>query len=163
MLSLFLSLTLSAQAIEKPTATVQPDGSVRVEVILPVEPSAVNRVLQDPVKCGRFTPDVVGVQVVGQRENCMETVTSTRGPGSTIDYRSLRCQTSTGVRDTLVSSESYDIYRSEWKLEAVEGGTRVILTSHVSLSLPIPDFAVRAAMQQSMPVTMMNLVSALGL
>jgi hypothetical protein len=160
MTGLLFSFLFRVAMAQEPTCTttINPDGSVQVQAIVPASEAEIRAVLSDPVRCSSLAPDVVRVQVMASRGNCSEVVTTTRIPGSTMDYRSLRCRTSTGWNDTLIEGDVMEEFQAQWELRAVEGGTEVTFRVRTVLDLPIPSYLVRTGMQSSVKATMLNLI-----
>lgn len=156
-----ICLLLQAHAADPTINTTNTsDGGVEVQMVIPATEAQVRAALADPVQAGRFTPDVVGVRVVQVQGNCDDVVTTTRVMGATMDYRSMRCHTSNGIKDTLIESSFMESYSTEWSLRTVEGGTEVTLHIRNILNLPVPTAIVRAGMASSMKTTLLNLARA---
>lgn len=161
-----VALIGSAQAAE-PVLNCQTlsDGSVQVRTVIAAgdaTPEEIRAIVLDPVRCGQLVPDVVRTEVVARRGACEELVTTTRVPGSTLDYRSLRCRTQEGSQESLIESDYMTSFRSEWEVRQVEGGTEVTIRIRTTLNLPVPSAMVRMGLQTSMKTTMLNLIRVLA-
>jgi hypothetical protein len=150
---------------DEPAVSCAPtaDGAVQVQAVVPASEANIRAYLDSAVRCGTLAPGVLKVEVVAPRgSGCEEIVTTTKVPGSTMDYRSMRCRTSTGYKDTLMDSETMQDFYAVWNLRTVEGGTEVTVKVKTVLDLPVPTYLVNVGLQSSLKATMLNLISAMG-
>lgn len=140
------------------STTYNSDGSITVQTVLPASEAELRTILQDPVRVAKLAPDVVAARVVAMQGNCTEVLTTTRVPGTTMDYRSLRCATANGWKDTLIEGDMMQEFQAEWSLRAVDGGTEVTFRIRTVLDIPVPTTIVRSGMASSVKATMTNLI-----
>lgn len=143
------------------TPTVEADGTVRIEMMVSSTPAEVRAILEDPVRACKLSPDVATATRGATSGPCTELNVSARAPGSTLDYRSSRCRTATGWRESLVESDAFTRMDSEWTVESTEAGTKVVLRVRTAVT-GLPDFLVRSSVTRSVSATATNLLIALG-
>lgn len=164
MLALALACLMSTARAEEPAIEMSPlsDGTMQGRFVVAASPEEVRAMLADPVRSGRFAPQVVNVQVLSSKGSCDEIVTTTRLPGTTMDYHSMRCRTSSGIRDSLIDSSLMQDFSAAWDYHAVEGGTEVTVKIKSVVDLPVPAYVMRVSLQSSVKTTILNLISALN-
>lgn len=125
-------------------------------VVVDSTPEQVRAALADPADMALRPPDMISVEAT-PRAGCHEIEGRTRGLLRPLAYRSLRCPTPTGFLETLVASEDFERYEAEWRIEAVEGGTRVSFRIDVLPDLPVP----RALVSENVKRSAVAVVTAL--
>lgn len=118
-----LALTLSAHAAPEPVRTAfRDDGSVVGTVHLSLPADAVRARLADPVAVAQTAGGGTTVEIVSTEGGC--TIYDSRSPSvlMTVRYRLRACPTPTGVVATLVESNAFSAYRTEWVVEPAPGG-----------------------------------------
>ncbi len=104
---------------------------------LPASPDAVRRILADARDLTLRPPDVLSVEVT-PRDTCQEIRGRTRGLFRPLTYRTLRCPTATGYRESLLEVGDFKVYDAEWRIEPVEGGSCVTFRAAADPDLPVP-------------------------
>lgn len=164
MLVFLVLFSLAARA-DTPKVDVE-DGTVVGRILLPVKPSDVHRVVDDPVACGKLSPDVVSVKSrpdatsrsPSGRDRCYDVTTETRGLFGPLHYRSRRCATKDGWEDRLLQSNDFTAYESRWSLREVDGQTEVTLRVKTAVDLPVPQSVVDTHSKQSVGKILENLL-----
>jgi hypothetical protein len=161
--ALFVSLCLLATpaAAADPTFVWEDDGTLRATVVFAAPLVEVKKLLADPVRAMRLSPDVKSVTAT-PKGDCHEVVVTTTGITDPFEYRALRCVTPTGVKDDLISSEDYKIQRAEWVLEAVEDGTRGVLRTRTKLTAWVPETFVKSGVKKGIGKTIAAMQKALA-
>jgi len=150
----------SARASDAPRATIQTDGSVVVTCTVQQTEADVRDVLRDGATASRLSPDVIDVNAA-QRGRCEELKVQTRGFLHPFSFRSLRCPTTTGWKETLLTSEDFERVESEWQLSPEAEGTRIVYRIASVVSAPIPQSAVVENVKRSATATMKALIAKL--
>ena len=155
---LFALATLTARADEP---VVNPDGSVTMCVVLPADEDAVRAELDTAAEASALHGDATLVSQERQGR-CERSTFKTRGLLSSISYVALRCPTTSGWKQTLVSSETFAENEAEWSLRPVEGGTELRYRIRVRLDLPVGQGMVNAQIADSMSRAVERLERRLG-
>jgi len=87
---------------------------------------------------------------------------TTSGISDPFRYTALRCLTAHGVKDDLIASEDYEIQRSEWVLEPVDGGTRGVLRTRTKLTAWVPERFVKSGLKKGIGKTIAAMQEALS-
>ncbi|MBN1337618.1 MAG: SRPBCC family protein [Deltaproteobacteria bacterium] len=124
--------------------------------IVAAAPEVVRATLADAGDLSLRTSDVLSVEVV-PRDACVEVRARTRGLTRPLTYRALRCPTDTGYRESLLETGDFKRYESEWRIDAVEGGSRVSFRVVVDPDVPAP----RALVLQNVKRSTLAAVTAL--
>lgn len=154
-------LLLLAQALAaEPVVTAQADGYIVGTAAIAASPDVVRAALEDPVACGRLSPDVLSVTVTPAGACSMMDVVA-RGAWNPVTWRSLRCPTEYGWRDDLVSSTDLQAMHSEWHVTAAADGTTTVeYRTNTQISLTgVPDSLIHQGMMRSARETLVRLVA----
>ena len=160
LIALVCALAAPASAGET-TFVWEDDGTLRATVLFPAPITDVKKLLADPVRAMKLSPDVKRVTATA-KDDCHEVVVTTTGISDPFVYKALRCLTPTGVKDQLIESEDYEIQTSEWVLEGVEGGTRGVLRTRTKLTAWVPDRLVQSGVRSGIGKMIDAMVSALS-
>jgi hypothetical protein len=156
-----LLLALAALTAQAAEPVVNPDGSVTMCVVLPAAEDIVRAELDTAAEASALHGDATLVSQERQGR-CERSTFKTRGLLSSISYVALRCPTSDGWKQTLVSSETFEENEAEWVLRAVDGGTELRYRIQVRLDLPVGQRIVNAQIVDSMSRAVERLENRLG-
>ena len=125
-----------------PAVVVESDGTVVATVVLDASEAEVRALLADSVAAARLSADVLEA-TASTHGRCEQMEISTRGFLRPLTVVTLRCPTADGWRETLLRSDDFTRYVTEWRISTVVGGTRVEHRVNVGVDLPVPEAAVR--------------------
>ena len=163
----FLLLIAASCLVASPAAASdtefvwEEDGTLRATIVFSAPIADVKKLLADPLQALRLSPDVKDVTAT-PKGDCHEVVVTTTGISDPFVYRTLRCPTEAGVKADLIASDDYEIQRSEWVLEAVEGGTRGVLRTRTKLKSWVPETFVNSGLKSGIGKTIDAMVRALA-
>ncbi len=150
---LVFSSTSLAQSPDEPLVQREEPGVIITELFVPASEQEVLALLNDPEAFSRFTPDVQGIRVQ-PRGRCKLLDFDSRGLFEPLQYSTLRCPSSKGWRETLLSSESFTRYDADLQLRPVTGGTNITYKLSVGIDLPVPDLVISKNVKRSARLTM---------
>ena len=153
----FLTAALAAPAEPSPVE-IGADSSIRTTVIVAATPEQVRARLADPVAAAELCDDVIGARVVGASGDCSLLEVTTRGLTDPLVYTVKRCPTADGWQETLVASDDFSRQDSRVRLEAVPGGTRIVMEVRSEPRLPLPQRLLQSEIAKSTVQTLRNLV-----
>jgi len=158
MISLLLVASLAAFATDSEVEVeVDAAGAVVGRMFVPAPAADVREVVGDPVALGRLSPDVVSVSPE-QSGPCVNVTTETKGLFRTLFMKSRRCPTVDGWQDSLVQSDDFSAYSSQWSLREVAGGTEVTVRTYTEVDLPVPTSVVQGHQKRSVGEVLENLL-----
>lgn len=144
MLLLTLASTLAAPALaaDKPTISVQDDGSIIARMLVDAPVLDVRRIIPDVQVDASLYTNVLTVKSTAEGD-CRKVHRTTRGLLTPLSMNTRFCPTPTGWREYLVQSEDYSAYDVEWTVE--QRGTQAEIAVHVrsDVNLFVPDALVR--------------------
>ena len=132
-------------------------GEVVVERYLPVAPEVVLAALERDPELSR---DVLWTRVEPDGA-CDRVDRAVRSPTGTLRMRVRRCATARGLSETLIGSEDFDVYASEWLVVPDGDGALVQLALDLRPSLWLPERLLEAGVRRSAEATLDNLARRL--
>ena len=108
------------------------------------------------------SPEVLAFEPEGEPAGgCQVYAVKTKGLWSPLTYRSKRCRTTTGYRDTLIESDAFKTMTSEWTVTAAgEGATKIAFVGDLELSFPVPKKLLSSSRVKGMQNTLTKLQEA---
>ena len=152
---LFMLLFALGSRANEPVADISTSATVLHQYLDATE-TDVRAILADARTSTELAPEVLNVQEAPSGSCSLLDVT-TRGPGSPMHYRALRCPTAWGWRTSLVSSDDFHSLETEWHVTPTRSGTAVTYRVQGELKKPIPEFLVRRGLERSARATLENL------
>jgi len=145
----------------EPQVSIGDDGLLHGAMVIEAPPEAVLAVLEDAERMAGWSKDVLAFDPVGEPAGgCQVYAGKTRGLWSPLTYKTKRCRTTEGFRDTLVESDSFSVMSSEWKVRARGDHTAVDYTGDLELSFPVPKKMLSTTRIKSMTQTFTKLDEA---
>jgi len=146
---LALSLTSTVEAGPLENFTLHDDGSVVMNVLVEKPVAAVSNNLSSAMSVlsldfGRTITKTVS------KGACQELHVETPGLFSPMQYVSLRCPTTDGYTESMVSSEDFDASEVQWTLTEVDGGTRITYRVLIDLAFPVSQDMIQSRVKKSM-------------
>ena len=156
-IGLILSTANVAFALEaQPTVSVNDQGIVEGQIVLPANETAVRLVLADAVGSSLLSSDVYNAET-RKEGNCEIVSRKVRGMWRPITYHAKRCPTKYGWIENLVKSDTVSNYYMEWKLDGLDNGTRVRYKIKTEFDLPVPTSIVQGETKRSVRKMLKNL------
>jgi len=146
---LALSLTTTAEAGPLENFTVHNDGSVVMHVLVEKPMAAVRSSLDSAMSVMSLDGGRTITKTVSKGA-CQELHVETPGLFSPMQYVSMRCPTTNGYSETMVSSDDFDASEVQWTLSEVDGGTRITYRVLVDLAFPVSQDMVTSRVKKSM-------------
>ncbi len=142
----------------EPRVDVHADGAVVGRITVPASAADIRLVVDDPVRCGSLSPEVVSLTTAPPQGDCQELFTETRGLFRPLRVRSQRCRTADGWEEALIESDDFSQYASSWSLHEVDGQTEVTLRVRTEVGLPVPTSVVETRSKKSVGEILENLL-----
>jgi carbon monoxide dehydrogenase subunit G len=140
-----------------PAVTVWPDGTVAATVVVDAPEAQVRAALADSAACARLSPDVLSVHVAKQGR-CDEISRETRGMFRPFHMLVRRCPTPTGWSESLVQSDDFSSFSSDWSVAPSAEGTTVTYSVKTELAMPVPEAMLRRSLSSAAKTVLLNLV-----
>ena len=133
--------SISLASDDEPQVVVESDGTVQVTLPVDADPAQVRAALADPKSSLQLSDDVLDVQST-PKGSCDALRIETRGLTRPLVVHTERCRTSSGVRESLVKSDDFTAYASEWRVTERDGRTVVTLRTKAEPNMSVPRFLV---------------------
>lgn len=137
---------------------VDAQGFTVMTVLIDAPPDMI-RLQADDTRSPPLNPDVVDVRLLERGECTRLAVRSKGGLSVEVGYEALRCPVAGGWRETLVASEDFRVYESEFLLLPQAQGALVVYRTRVSLDMPVPQWMQDIGLRRSMRTTLEQLVA----
>lgn len=129
---------LSAARAGAPAAVVLPSQAVEGTVSVALAPDEALRRLADPTWVRGIDGGGTTVSVTGREGDCLVADYTSPSTLMTVRYTIRQCPTGHGYRSTLVRSDTFSDYLSEWSVAPDGTGSLLTYRVQVAPSLPLP-------------------------
>lgn len=147
LLSLFMYVGVAAHAADGPQISVQDDGTVVARMLVNASPTAVRSVIPD-VQQGPSS-NVLSTEHVADG-SCFKIVRRTKGLWNPLTMNTRLCPTSTGWRESLISSDDFNAYETEWSVRDDNGQSAVQIKVKSEVNFLVPNSLVQSGAIQGM-------------
>ena len=152
---------LDARAGEvEPAVDILRDGTVEGTVVVGATVDRVRALVGDVARLRRMSRDVKDVAV--RREGDCVVVTTRTASVLEVNYTARRCPTADGWVETLLESDTFNDYYSEWFVHSVADGVLVRFRLRTVADLPVPDRLVRGALKKGVESVLEAIGEELG-
>jgi hypothetical protein len=149
-------VTISAFAAPA-SPIIEDDGTVRMSMEIDASEADIRAILADTSgSLMDLSTEVLSVQSL-PKGTCEDVKRETKGVWRPLKWRSLRCPTANGWHEELVTSDDFSAFETEWRLEAVDGGTIVTYRVRTELNMAIPQTVVRDGIVKGARNALVNL------
>lgn len=148
-LVLALVLPFAASAGEKPSFTVQSDGSIVGRMVIDAPAPEVRQAIAVVVNDPRAYTNVLDVRQTPEGD-CRRIDRTTRGVFEPLTMHTRWCPTPKGWREYLVQSDDYNAYDVEWTVEARGTQSEVAVRVRSDVNLMVPSSLVRSGTIQGL-------------
>lgn len=155
---LFVSLALAGA----PTAAILPSQAVEGSVTVAMAPAEVLSKLADPTWVRSIDGGGTTVSVRSRDGSCVIADYSSPSVVMTVRYTIRQCPTGKGYKATLVSSDDFDSYESEWSVTADGAGSLLTYRVQIDPSMPMPSSLVTGTMRKEVQGMMERFAARLG-
>ncbi|MFT4623441.1 MAG: ribosome-associated toxin RatA of RatAB toxin-antitoxin module [Myxococcota bacterium] len=144
LLAAVLLPSLATAADNEVAVTIDDRGHVVARIQVPASSDEVRALLADTGgRLAALSTDTLSVTTT-QDGNCEMVDRKTRGIFRPFAFRAKRCPTENGWQETLVQSDDFTAYESEWQVgESSEGTTEVVYRIQTEINAPVPNSIVR--------------------
>lgn len=156
------TLLLTAALAVDPTATAPSSQAVVGTVSVASPADEVRRLLADPVRLSQLDGGTTKVTIRAREGSCV--IADYLSPSFLMDvvYAVKQCPTTEGNAATLLSSNAFSSYRTEWKVQPEGAGSLITYRIDIDSSLMVPDSMVVGATKKAVQKLMETLRSQLG-
>jgi hypothetical protein len=142
--ALMLTPFATAQAEEPAEVSVSADGSVVGRMVIDANEQEIRAAIPDLQKTG-VSSSVLEARIVPDG-SCSSVFRKTRGLARPLEMQTRFCPTATGWRESLVASEDFNAYETEWVIRPQPGGGSQVQLRVVSdVNLMVPSSLVRSS------------------
>jgi hypothetical protein len=154
-----MHLWFASGAFAGPSVTVvENDGMVRASVVVGAPYAEVLAMVRDPSETAAMSPEGT-FQVAPAAAGCFDIEFTARTWLASVWHRSLSCPTSSGMRMSLVESDTFRALSSEWAVRSLSTGTEVSYTYRADLAVPVPAWIVRRATREAIVDLMLRVAA----
>ncbi len=136
-----------AHAGTGPAITVEDDGTVVARMLIDAPPAQVRQVIPD-IQAGTSTNVLSSTKVPDG--SCIKIDRRTRGLWDPLEMKTRLCPTDTGWRESLVSSDDFNAYSTEWSVRDDNGRSSVQVRVRSEVNLLIPTSMVQSGTIQGL-------------
>ena len=155
-------LTLSSALAGAPSATLLDDGTVVGTASVTTAPAEVIRLVADPRWITSIDGGGTQVTVTGREGACL--LADYFSPSAFLDvtYTVRQCPTAAGNVSTMVTSNAFHSYRTEWTITPEGAGARITYRLQLDSKLWVPESVVTSTVKKSVERMMQRLADKLG-
>jgi carbon monoxide dehydrogenase subunit G len=153
-------LLAAALASTPPTAVLTDDGAIEGVATVAAPPDRVKAQLADPAWVAKVGGGPTTVELAATEGNCLVLDYTSPNAIMTARYRVRQCPGRSGPVATLVESNTFLSYRTEWKVEPDGAGSLLTYRLELEPKVLIPTSLVRRASRSSVEELMVALVAA---
>jgi hypothetical protein len=136
-----------AHAGTGPKITVEDDGTVVARMMIDAPPAQVRQVIPD-VQAGTSTNVLSSTRVPDG--SCIKIDRRTRGLWDPLEMKTRLCPTDTGWRESLISSDDFNAYSTEWSVRDDNGQSSVQVRVRSEVNLLVPTSMVQSGTIQGL-------------
>lgn len=140
---------------------VNAKGEVVAQVKLAVKPAKVRELLGSAERSHSLAPTTVAAKATPDGD-CERVKLKTRGILQPLEIETRRCPTSSGFKETMISSKDFLEYYNEWTVAESGEGSLVVFTSRTVPNVAIPESIIQSETRRVLGRVMRNLSSALS-
>jgi ribosome-associated toxin RatA of RatAB toxin-antitoxin module len=156
------TLLVTAALAVPPSAVLTDSGAVVGTVSVTTAPTEMMRLLGDPTWVAGVGGAGTRVTVKSHEGSCL--IADYVSPSSVMEvtYTVKQCPTTTGYVATMITSNAFHSYRTEWKVEAEGAGSRLTYRLELDSKLWVPESLVTSTTRRSVEKLMQRLAEKLG-
>lgn len=155
---LFASFALAGA----PTAAVLPSQAVEGSVTVNLTPADALSRLADPTWVRSIDGGGTTVSVRTRDGSCLIADYTSPSVVMTVRYTIRQCPTGHGYKATLVSSDDFDSYESEWSVTPDGAGSLLTYRVRIDPSMPLPSSLITGTMRKEVQGMMERFAARLG-
>lgn len=155
-----LPATASAEASPKIWTRVTDDGDVIAVVRIPAPLAAVKAALVSAARAHRFAPTTIEARATADGA-CERVALRVKGFFSPFTVTTRRCPTADGWFETLVASDDFSEYQTEWKLQEIGEATAVHYRVRTIINVSVPHSMITSRTRKVLTTTLERLIAAI--
>jgi hypothetical protein len=160
MIFLGVAMCTAAHAAD-PSVDVDANGHITGQVTVAISADRVHQELHDVQRSDSLSAEVLRTTTVPVGP-CLDVTRAVKGLWSPLTYTARRCPTESGWAETLVRSDDFSTYESEWRVVQVEGGTQIEYRVQTTPNMMVPTSVVRSRTKASVKTMLQQLVQRLS-
>ena len=138
------------------------EGDVIAVARVPLPAAKIREFIADAERAHMLAPTTIKADAKTDGK-CQKVHLKVQGLLSPLQLDTRRCPTAQGILETMVASDDFEAYTTEWVIQEMGDASMVSYRNRTVLNVSVPDGIILRQSKKVMAKTMRNLINALGL